>query len=283
MKTIRSHGTVHVLALSLTVLAEGIGALRFDFGWVAFSLFPMFYALIFGAVLGAAKRVSRDTMEKASACSSIPVLLVVAKCGTGIGPNLEIVQQAGIAMILQEFGSIFTVVLALPIAVLVFHMGRAAVGCSFSISREEGIAIIGSQYGLDSPEGVGVMGGYVTGTILGTLFLGIMTSVLASFHLFHPYAMAMACGSGSTSMMTAGIASLIAYYPDMADQITAFATSSNVLSSVDSFYKYLFITLPMCNGLYRILTKRNAQYSEGPAGQAPLNGQGECAKEKEDI
>ncbi|MCC8125844.1 MAG: DUF3100 domain-containing protein [Clostridiales bacterium] len=263
MKKLLTDWRIHLLAFVLAVIAEMIGRIRFDFGVAAFSLFPMFYALILGAVLGGAKLIPTEMMEKASPFGSVCVMMVVAKCGTGIGPNLDIVKQAGIAMILQEFGSIFTVILAMPVAILIFHMGRAAVGCSFSISREEGIAIIGGKYGLDSQEGVGVMGGYVTGTILGTLFLGIVTSLIASLQLFHPYALAMACGAGSTSMMTAGIASVIEYYPDMADQITAFATSSNVLSSVDSFYKYLFITLPMCNVIYRLLTSGNKHYKNG--------------------
>jgi hypothetical protein len=254
---------IHLLAFALTVVAEMIGTVKFDFGIAAFAIFPMLYALIFGTILGGLKVIPKEIMEKASPYGPICATLVVAKCGTGIGPNLDIVRQAGIAMILQEFGSIMTVILALPVAIAVFHMGRAAVGCSFSISREEGIAIIGSKYGLDSDEGLGVMGGYVTGTILGTLFVGIITSLLSSLHVFHPYALAMACGSGSTSMMMAGIASVIEYYPDYANEITAFATSSNVLSSVDSFYKYLLITLPMCNFVYAAMTKHNPHYKNG--------------------
>lgn len=263
MKELLKNWRIHGLALLLAVAAELIGVLRFDLGIVAFSLFPMFYALIFGAILGAAKRIPREMMDTASSYGGVCIMLVVVKCATGIGPNMDIVGKAGLAMILQEFGSIFTVLLALPTAILVFHMGRAAVGCSFSISREEGIAIIGSKYGLDSEEGVGVMGGYVTGTILGTLSVGILTSLLCSLDWFHPYALAMACGSGSTSMMTAGIASVVEAYPELTSEVTAYAASSNVLSSVDSFYKYLFICLPMCNWLYRKLTAHSRHYEGG--------------------
>lgn len=263
MKNFMKNWRIHALALVLTVVAELIGVLRFDLGIVAFSLFPMFYALILGAVLGAAKIIPADMMETASSYGGVCIMLVVVKCATGIGPNMDIVRKAGLAMIMQEFGSIFTVLLALPAAILIFRMGRAAVGCSFSISREEGIAIIGSKYGLDSEEGVGVMGGYVTGTILGTLSVGILTSLLCSLDLFHPYALAMACGSGSTSMMTAGIASVVQAYPELASEVTAYAASSNVLSSVDSFYKYLFICLPLCNWLYRKMTVNNRHYQNG--------------------
>ena len=131
MKRVLANWRIHLLAFVLTVIAEMIGTMRFDFGIVAFAIFPMFYALIFGAVLGGIKLIPREMMEKASPYGGICVMMVVAKCGTGIGPNLEIVKSAGIAMILQELGSIFTVILALPIAVLVFRMGRAAIGCSF--------------------------------------------------------------------------------------------------------------------------------------------------------
>lgn len=274
MRKLLKNWRVHALALFLAVAAELIGVLRFNLGVVAFSLFPMFYALIFGAVLGAAKIIPRDMMDTASSYGGVCIMLVVVKCATGIGPNMEIVGKAGLAMILQEFGSIFTVFLALPAAIFIFHMGRAAVGCSFSISREEGIAIIGSKYGLDSEEGIGVMGGYVTGTILGTLSVGILTSLICSLDFFHPYALAMACGSGSTSMMTAGIASVVESYPELASEVTAYAASSNVLSSVDSFYKYLFICLPLCNWMYGKMTAHNRHYRNGiPAmrqgGQQP--------------
>ncbi len=161
-----------------------------------------------------------------------------------IGPNLGAVVKAGPALILQEFGNLGTAVLALPIAVFVFHMGRAAIGTSFSISRESSLAVVADKYGLDSDEGIGVMGGYITGTVFGTMFNGIFVSLLCSLNIFHPYALGMACGTGSASMLSASLAAVVEAYPDMEAEITAYAATSNMLSSVDGLYMSIFIALP---------------------------------------
>ena len=43
---------LHSLVLVLTLVAELIGKWKFNFGILAFSLFPMLYVLIFGCILG---------------------------------------------------------------------------------------------------------------------------------------------------------------------------------------------------------------------------------------
>lgn len=264
LKDLRIHG----LAFVLTMAAELIGTKAFHFGALGFSLFPMLYVLIFGAILGGLKLIPHDMMESASPYIGISVMMLTAKIGSTIGPNLKEVVKAGPALILQEFGNLGTAVLALPLAVLIFHMGRAAVGCSFSNSRETSLAIVADKYGLDSEEGTGVMGGYITGTVLGTLFTGIMVSFLCSLGFFHPFALAMACGTGSASMMSAGLAAVVSAYPEMADQATAYAATSNMLSSVDGLYMSLFIALPMCNWMYKKLTANNKHYKDGkPIGK----------------
>lgn len=254
---------IHALAFVLTLAAELIGTLKFSFGPLAFSLFPMLYVLIFGAILGIAKAIPQKMMEEASPYIGISVMILTAKIGSSIGPNLMSVVKAGPALVLQEFGNLGTALLALPIAILVFHMGRSAVGCCFSISRESSLAIIADRYGLDSEEGTGVMGGYITGTVLGTLFYGILVSFLCSLNVFHPYALGMACGTGSASMMSASLASVVNAYPEMTEQITAYAATSNMLSTVDSLYLSLFIALPMCNWMYKKLTAKNKHYKDG--------------------
>ena len=254
---------IHAVALVLTLIAEFIGTKKFAFGPLAFSLFPMLYVLVLGAILGMLKAFPKKMMEDASPYIGISVMMLTAKIGTSIGPNLSKVVEAGPALILQEFGNIGTAVLAMPLAILVFHMGRAAVGCSFSISREGSLAIIGAKYGMDSDEGIGVMGGYITGTVLGTLFTGIMVSVLCSLNIFHPYALAMACGTGSASMMSASLASVVNAYPEMEAELSAYAATSNMLSSVDGLYMSLFISLPLSNWMYKKMTQHNPNYKDG--------------------
>ena len=263
MKKFFEDWKIHALAFVLTIAAELIGTRRFDLGFTAFSLFPMLYVLIFGGILGGVKVLPKKMMEEASPYIGISVLLLTAKVGSTIGPNLANVIKAGPALLLQEFGNLGTAVFALPIAVYVFHMGRACIGSSFSISREGSLAVVASKYGLDSEEGMGVMGSYITGTVLGTLFYGIMVSILAPTGLFHPYALAMACGTGSASMMSASLGAVIDAFPAMAEELTAYAATSNMLSSVDGLYMSLFIAVPMCEWMYKKFTANNKHYKDG--------------------
>lgn len=263
MKKLSADWKIHALAFILTMLAELIGIKKINLGITAFSLFPMLYVLIMGAILGGMKMIPLGMMKQASPFIGISVMLLTAKIGATIGPNLGAVIKAGPALVLQEFGNLGTAVLAMPIAIYLFKMGRAAIGCSFSISREGSIAVVASKYSLDSEEGTGVMGGYITGTVLGTLFYGIMVSMLAQTTLFHPYALAMACGTGSASMMSASLGAVIDAYPAMEAELTAYAASSNMLSSVDGLYMSLFMAIPMAEWMYRKFTKNNPNYKDG--------------------
>lgn len=254
---------IHALAFALTMVAELIGTKKFSLGPLAFSLFPMLYVLIFGAILGLLKKIPHQMMVDASPYIGISVMLLTAKISTSIGPNLGAIVKAGPALILQEFGNLGTALLALPIAIGVFHMGRVAIGSTFSISRESSLAVIGDRYGLDSEEGIGVMGGYITGTVLGTMFNGIFVSLLCSLNIFHPYSLGMACGTGSASMMSASLAAVVEAYPAMEQEVTAYAASSNMLSTVDSLYLSIFVALPMCEWLYKKMTKNNKHYKDG--------------------
>ncbi len=242
---------VHALCLALVLVSEAIGIFRVPLGILSFTLLPMLYALIFGIILAVAKVVKPDMMTTASPYIGISVMYLTAKMGASIGPNLDAVMKAGPALILQEFGNLFTIFLSLPVAVLVFKMGRQAVGACFSISREGSLAIIGNVYGLDSAEGQGVMGAYITGTLLGTIFNGVMASLCVASGLFHPFALGMAAGTGSASMMSAALGPVVEAYPELADQISAYAASSQVLTSVDGLYMSLFVALPVTNWMYR--------------------------------
>ena len=248
MKEHMADWRIHALAFVLTVIAEFIGTQKFSFGPLSFSLFPMLYVLILGAILGIVKLIPQKMMTEASPYIGISVMMLTAKIASTIGPNLGAVVKAGPALILQEFGNLGTAVLALPIAIFVFHMGRAAIGTSFSISRESSLAVVADKYGLDSDEGIGVMGGYITGTVFGTMFNGIFVSLLCSLNIFH---------------LSASLAAVVEAYPDMEAEITAYAATSNMLSSVDGLYMSIFIALPMCEFMYKLFTKNNRHYKDG--------------------
>ena len=102
-----------------------------------------------------------------------------------------------------------------------------------------------------SAEGRGVMGVYISGTVFGTIFVGLMASFLAGLNLFHPYALAMAAGVGSASMMTAAVGSLSVIYPEMTDQLAAFGAASNMLSGLDGIYMSIWLALPLTEWLYK--------------------------------
>ena len=246
---------VHALCGVMVLASEAIGSHAFSFGPISFTLYPMLYAVMLGIILAIIKFVPRGMMEEASPYITISVLMLGARSAATIGPNLSLIFKSGAALVLQEFGNLGTIFFAIPIGVLVFGMGRSVVGAGFSISREGSLIVIGDMYGLDSDEGLGVMGGYITGTLFGTIICGLMSSMLANTGWFHPHALAMACGTGSASMMSANVAPLMDMWPEMAEEIYALAYSSNTLSGIDGLYMNLLLAIPMSNWLYKVLWK----------------------------
>ncbi len=274
---------VHVLCLVITVIAELIGTMKIAIngargGGISFSLIPMLFAIIIGIALGGMKKIKRETMEQASPYIGICVMFLIVKLSCSIGPAWKSIVAAGPALILQEFGNLGTIFFSMPLAVLVFRMGRASIGAAFSISREPSIAIVGEKYGLDSPEGSGIMGAYVTGTVLGTVFFGILASLFVGIKLFHPYSLAMAAGMGSASMLTAALAPLVEAFPDMEEEIRAFAATSNTLTNADGLYMSLLIGLPLTEWMYKKLSKNHPQ-----KGIRPTKGKDDIVVEKEDM
>lgn len=243
---------VHGLALVLTIVCEFMGTkiVKLPVGSVAF--FPMLYALILGFIIGLPKLriLTAGDQAESAYLLNISVLLLIARYGTLVGPNFHKIINSGLALVLQEFGNIGTAVLAVPLAVFL-GLGRETVGAGHSLGREGNIALISELYGIDSPEGRGVMGVYICGTVFGSIFFGIMTSIVASWGLFSVESLAMAAGTGSASMATATIGALQALYPEKADIIAAYGAASNMLTSLDGLYMSLFISLPLSNWLYK--------------------------------
>lgn len=246
----------HIIVLILVIIAEAIGTIKFTVGPGTIVLLPMLYVLIIGIFLGPKflKIVNDKDMKDASSLVTISLMLLMAKYGTTIGPTLPKIIQSSPALILQEFGNIGTVFFGIPIAVLL-GLKREAIGAAHSIAREPNVALIGDIYGLDGEEGQGVMGVYISGTVFGTIFFGVLAGLFAAYTPLHPYALAMAAGVGSASMMTAAVGSLTAMFPDMQDTITAFGAASNMLSGLDGLYMSLWIALPLSEWLYRKLYK----------------------------
>ena len=79
----------------------------------------------------------------------------------------------------------------------------------------------------------------------------------------------MAAGVGSASMMSAALGSLVAMYPNMADQLAAFGAASNMLSGLDGLYMSVWIGLPMTEWLY----KKFYKMKYGVAPEEPKKGE----------
>ncbi len=258
---------LHALALVLCVIAEYIGGKTFDVGPAKLVLVPMFYSFILGAIISLPrmKILSNDDMIQASSLVGVTFFLLMARYGTLVGPSFWKVVHSAPALILQEFGNLGTVLLGVPFAVLL-GLRREAIGAAFSNARESNIAIIGEKFGINSPEGLGVMGVYITGTVFGALFCSFMSSLIAStISWFSPQALAMACGTGSASMMTTSLAPLLAMFPDMKEELTALAASSNMLSGLDGVYMCVFLSLPLSEWLVRLCGVKDAPSKPGAA------------------
>lgn len=246
----------HLLVLVLVVISEYLGVLKFKIGPGTIVLLPMLYALIFGILLSPKflKIVNDKDMKDAGSLITISLMLLMARYGTLIGPNLPEVIKASPALILQEFGNVGTVFLGVPVAVFL-GLKRETIGAAHSIAREPNIALISDVYGLEGDEGKGVMGVYICGTVFGTIFFGLLATFCAAYLPLHPYALAMASGVGSASMMTAVVGSLSAMFPAEAAKLAAFGTASNMLSGLDGLYMSLWIALPLTEWLYRKMYK----------------------------
>ncbi len=254
---------LHLVVLAVVVAAELIGKISFKVGVGSIVLLPMLYAMILGLAL-TIRRLGifrEEDMTDAGSLIGVTLMLLMAKYGTTIGPTLPKLVKASPALLLQEFGNLGTALLGIPLAVLI-GLKREAIGGAHSVGREPNVALISDRYGLNSPEGQGVLGVYITGTLFGTVFVGVLANFLAAYTPLHPYSLAMASGVGSASMMTAGVGSLSALYPEMAEMIQAFGVSSNMLSGLDGVYMSIWLALPLCEALYRFFYR--LKYKENP-------------------
>lgn len=247
---------VHVFALIIVVICEMIGTKKVALGPGVLLFLPMLYAMVIGAIISLPKLKALNLAEMniSSKCLGVATLMLIAKLGVLMGPNLVKLMQSGLALSFQELGHfIGTILFGLPLA-LMLGLGRETIGATYSIDREPNIAIIAEKYGLDSPEGRGVMAVYICGTLFGAVWLGFVAGFIASLNIIHPYALAMGAGVGSGSMMAASSGAIAAAVPSMAKDILMYAGASNLLTSVIGVYFALFISLPITVYCYEKLS-----------------------------
>ncbi|MEX8194188.1 DUF3100 domain-containing protein [Comamonas guangdongensis] len=251
---------IFALALVIAALSEWLGPLPIALGVGKVVLLPMIWALLIGLVLGllrkrlpAPLKLSLQSQHLAAAILSCALFLFIAKLGLLVGGSLPKLAEVGAGLVLQELGNLVgCILLGMPLALLL-GIKREAVGATFSIGREPGLAIIGERFGMDSPEGRGVLAEYITGTLIGAIFISLLAGFVSSLNIFHPLALGMGAGVGSGSMTAAAVGAIAAQHPDMADQIATFAAAANLIATTVGTYLTLFISLPLAVQAYRLL------------------------------
>lgn len=252
---------VFLWALLISAVSEWLGPLTLELGVGKVVLLPMIWALLIGLALGLMNgrlpgplNVTLRNQHLAATILSSALFLFIAKLGLLVGGSLPQLAEAGWALALQEVGNLVgCILLGMPVALLL-GIKREAIGATFSIGREPGLAIIGERFGMDSPEGQGVLAEYITGTLVGAIFISLFAGFVTSLNIFHPLALAMGAGVGSGSMTAAAVGAIAAQQtPEMADSVATFAAASNLIATTVGTYLTLFISLPLAVYVYRIL------------------------------
>ncbi len=243
---------LHLTVLVSIVIAEYIGVVTLDFAGIEIVLMPLLYALVLAIAFYLAKPITWIGDSESNNASTIMMLLIgplLAKLAISSGQNIEIIFNAGPAILFQEVGNLGTIFLALPIALLL-GFRREAIGMTSSICREPQMAVVIDKFGFGSPETKGFFTVFIIGTMLGTPFISLLSSLLTYILPLHPYAYGMACGIGSASMNAAAVASLSSIFPALKTQLEAFSGMANLISMVTGMYVYIFVAIPLTQWLY---------------------------------
>lgn len=245
---------LYVLAFIFILIADSIGRISIPMKIGTFILFPIFYSLILGMLSGPEcfKIINSTQVKAASKLVIVCICPFIVKLGVNAGANIQTVLSAGPALLLQEIGNLGTIFFAMPVAILL-GLKREAIGATHSINRESNLALATDVFGSDSPETRGSLSVYIVGGMIGTIYFGILASVVAHTGLFHPFALALASGVGAGIMMASATASLSIIYPTMAAQISALASASETLSGITGIYVAIFVGIPLTKKMYEIL------------------------------
>ena len=245
---------LYVLAFIFILIADSIGRISIPMKIGTFILFPIFYSLILGMLNGPEyfKIINSTQVKAASKLVIVCICPFIVKLGVNAGANIQTVLSAGPALLLQEIGNLGTIFFAMPVAILL-GLKREAIGATHSINRESNLALATDVFGSDSPETRGSLSVYIVGGMIGTIYFGILASVVAHTGLFHPFALALASGVGAGIMMASATASLSIIYPTMAAQISALASASETLSGITGIYVAIFVGIPLTKKIYEFL------------------------------
>lgn len=247
----------------ITVISEAISAQSFHLGSIKITLLPMLFAVVMGIfitpeVLGKKiekfkKIIDKQSVEMAGSVVMIALLPLAVKYGNVVSGSLDKILKAGPALMFQEFGNLASIFVAIPIA-YALGLRREAIGACSSIDREPSLGVIAEKYGASSPECMGVMGVYLTGSIVGTIFFSIIPPLGLNLG-FDPLSLSAACGIGSGSMLAACSTAMSNAKPELADTIIAYGAVANTIATMVGVYVLIFIGLPLANFIYNLTDK----------------------------
>ena len=242
---IKKYWKIYLAALVISAVCDLIGTVKLNIGVGTFTLFPMVFAVIFGGLLGPDIFKVFKTEECKIGGSLVLVVLApfMAKMGISSGANVAKLVSVGPALLLQEFGNLGTILLSMPLALLL-GLKKESIGACYSIT---------DIFGPDAPETKVTFAVYIVGSVIGTVFISILASVVASWNIFDPIALGMASGVGSGSLMTAAAGTLGEIYPQQAENIMIMGGASDMLTGITGIYMGTFVGLPLAKKLYAIL------------------------------
>ena len=247
---------MHASILILVIVAEIIGPIEIHLTEsVEVSIMPLLYTMLLGLIFYLDKRITWIERKQARVAEGTMMLFIgvlIAKLAISSGQSMHLIFDMGPALLLQEFGHLATILVALPIALLL-GFKRECIGMTSSIGREPEVAVIVDKYGFNSQESRGIFALFIVGTIIGTVFISFLASLSVSILPLHPYAFAMASGVGSASMNAASLGPTLAAFPGMETSIEAFAGFSNLLSFSIGIYIVIFLAVPITERLYAFL------------------------------
>lgn len=228
------------------------------------TLLPMLFAVLIGIIVSLDKTKEKIKIwgsiftQKEATFSGKMLGIMLAILGTQyagmIIPNINNIIKAGLPLIFQELGNLLPIFVAIPLAVK-WGLGRQSIGACSSISREPSIAVIERKYGSGSNEYIGVMGLYICGGVIGTIWFSILGS-LSPMTGLHPLALAAGSGVGSGSMLSAASGALVSSLsPELAAQALSIGAASNLLSSVVGAFSLTYLGLPLAEMMYTISNK----------------------------
>lgn len=186
---INKYWKVYVAALIIAAVCDLIGTLKFNIGIGTLTLFPMVFATIFGGLLGPGMPLSFSKSEESKLGGSLVLVALapfMAKMGISAGGNLAKLVAVGPALLLQEFGNLGTILLSLPLALLL-GLKKEAIGACYSINRDSNLGLTTDIFGPDAPETRGTFAVYIVGSVIGTVFISVLASIVASWNIFASY------------------------------------------------------------------------------------------------